>query len=120
MSVSKRQYEFSYEQDAFPLVNRVCRMRNVPVKFDVLLTSYEMVSVDYTTLRYINWDIVVIDEAHRLKNNQSLVSNYTKLLVKITILILYPRSAITSLLLNVDSCDIEHFCTCYITILEVL
>lgn len=43
-------------------------------KFDVLLTSYEFVNTDMTTLSSIHWDVIVIDEAHRLKNNQSLVS----------------------------------------------
>ena len=69
-----REYEFSYEDDPFPMLHKACRMRNVPVKFDVLLTSYQMVSQDYTTLRYIDWDVIIIDEAHRLKNNSSLVS----------------------------------------------
>ena len=42
-------------------------------KFDVLLTSYEFVSHDSTTLSSIDWDVLIIDEAHRLKNQQSLV-----------------------------------------------
>ncbi len=44
------------------------------VKFDVLLTNYELVNVDSTTLNSIDWSVLVIDEAHRLKNQQSLVS----------------------------------------------
>jgi len=42
-------------------------------KFDVLLTSYEFVSQDSYTLSSIDWEVLIIDEAHRLKNNQSLV-----------------------------------------------
>ena len=49
----------------------------MPVKFHVLLTSYEFVSVDSTVLQSINWEVLVVDEAHRLKNNQSKVSGHT-------------------------------------------
>ena len=45
----------------------------MPIKFNVLLTSYEYVSVDATVLQSINWAVLVVDEAHRLKNNQSKV-----------------------------------------------
>jgi chromodomain-helicase-DNA-binding protein 4 len=43
------------------------------IKFHVLLTSYELVSVDKAILHSIHWRVLVIDEAHRLKNAQSLV-----------------------------------------------
>ena len=46
-----------------------------PVKFQVLLTSYELVSIDMTTLQSIDWAVLVVDEAHRLKNKQSKVSS---------------------------------------------
>jgi len=45
------------------------------VKFHVLLTSYELISIDSALLGSVNWDVLVVDEAHRLKNNQSKVSN---------------------------------------------
>lgn len=41
------------------------------VKFNVLLTSYELVSIDATCLGSIEWACLVVDEAHRLKSNQS-------------------------------------------------
>jgi hypothetical protein len=41
------------------------------VKFHALLTSYELVSLDSATLGSVDWSVLVIDEAHRLKNNQS-------------------------------------------------
>ena len=44
-----------------------------PVKFQALLTSYELVSIDMTTLQSIDWAVLVVDEAHRLKNKQSKV-----------------------------------------------
>ena len=39
----------------------------------MLLTSYEYITVDCTVLQSINWEVLVVDEAHRLKNNQSKV-----------------------------------------------
>ena len=44
------------------------------IKFHVLLTSYELVAIDANTLQSIDWKVLVIDEAHRLKNNQSRVN----------------------------------------------
>lgn len=43
------------------------------MKFHVLLTSYELISIDTATLGSIDWAVLVVDEAHRLKNNQSKV-----------------------------------------------
>lgn len=45
------------------------------VKFHVLLTSYELISIDSATLGSLDWAVLVVDEAHRLKNNQSKVSS---------------------------------------------
>ena len=36
-----------------------------------MLTSYEMVALDQTTLGSISWASLTIDEAHRLKNANS-------------------------------------------------
>jgi len=73
-----REQEFSYKDGAFAHTARPSRMRESHrPKFDVLLTSYEFVSQDSVTLSSIDWDVLIIDEAHRLKNNQSLVSQDT-------------------------------------------
>ncbi|KAI5385613.1 hypothetical protein KIW84_072282 [Lathyrus oleraceus] len=40
-------------------------------KFNVLLTSYEMVLADYPHFRGVPWEVLVVDEGHRLKNSQS-------------------------------------------------
>ncbi len=70
-----REHEFSYREGAFANYSKAMRMRSShKVKFDVLLTNYEMVNVDCTTLNSIDWAVIVIDEAHRLKSQQSLVS----------------------------------------------
>lgn len=42
-----------------------------PVKFDVLLTTYEMALAGYDQLQPITWRVAIFDEAHRLKNRAS-------------------------------------------------
>jgi len=67
-----RKHEFSFEDDAIRAGPRASRIRSgAKVKFHALLTSYELVSVDSATLSSVDWAVLVIDEAHRLKNNQS-------------------------------------------------
>ena len=67
-----RKHEFSFEEDAIRAGPRASRVRSgAKVKFHALLTSYELVSVDAATLSSVDWSVLVIDEAHRLKNNQS-------------------------------------------------
>ncbi|PSS11200.1 CHD3-type chromatin-remodeling factor PICKLE like [Actinidia chinensis var. chinensis] len=41
------------------------------IKFDVLLTSYEMINLDSTSLKPIYWESMIVDEGHRLKNKDS-------------------------------------------------
>ncbi len=72
-----RDHEFyrNSEENGPRPSSSVKRLRKVKssedLKFDVLLTSYEMIISDFTTLGSINWTIMVVDEAHRLKNNES-------------------------------------------------
>lgn len=40
-------------------------------KFDVLITTFELVLKDAAVLSEIKWSYLVVDEAHRLKNNES-------------------------------------------------
>ena len=40
-------------------------------KFDVLITTFELVLKDAEQLGDIRWSYLVVDEAHRLKNNES-------------------------------------------------
>uniref|UniRef100_A0A453BG01 CHD3-type chromatin-remodeling factor PICKLE n=1 Tax=Aegilops tauschii subsp. strangulata TaxID=200361 RepID=A0A453BG01_AEGTS len=44
-------------------------------KFNVLLTTYEMVLVDATYLRSVPWEVLIVDEGHRLKNSSSKLFN---------------------------------------------
>ncbi|XP_016537603.2 CHD3-type chromatin-remodeling factor PICKLE-like isoform X3 [Capsicum annuum] len=41
------------------------------IKFDVLLTSYEMINMDSASLKPIKWECMIVDEGHRLKNKDS-------------------------------------------------
>lgn len=68
-----RENELSYDTDAIRSCSKATRIRKqAPVKFHVLLTSYELINVDTALLGSIEWKVLVVDEAHRLKSNQSL------------------------------------------------
>ncbi|XP_077253431.1 protein CHROMATIN REMODELING 4-like isoform X2 [Tasmannia lanceolata] len=45
--------------------------RTTSYKFNVLLTTYEMVLADSSHLRCVPWEVLVVDEGHRLKNSGS-------------------------------------------------
>ncbi len=47
--------------------------KQVVPKFQVLLTTYEQVSLNEDDLRTFAWRAIVVDEAHRLKNNESVL-----------------------------------------------
>ncbi|AOA62227.1 Isw1b complex ATPase subunit [Komagataella phaffii CBS 7435] len=47
--------------------------------FDVLISSYEIVIREKSSLRKFNWDYIVIDEAHRIKNEESLLSQIIRM-----------------------------------------
>ncbi|XP_064381440.1 chromodomain-helicase-DNA-binding protein 5 isoform X5 [Dromaius novaehollandiae] len=66
-----RENEFSFEDNAIRSGKKVFRMKEAQIKFHVLLTSYELITIDQAVLGSIEWACLVVDEAHRLKNNQS-------------------------------------------------
>lgn len=68
--VTIRENEFSFDDSRSGV--RVQKLKGV-VKFHVLLTSYELISIDAPLLGSIEWAVLVVDEAHRLKSNQSKV-----------------------------------------------
>ncbi|XP_033342119.2 chromodomain-helicase-DNA-binding protein 1 isoform X3 [Megalopta genalis] len=43
------------------------------LKFNAILTTYEIVLKDKTFLGALNWAVLLVDEAHRLKNDDSLL-----------------------------------------------
>ncbi|XP_028819504.1 chromodomain-helicase-DNA-binding protein 4a [Denticeps clupeoides] len=77
-----RENEFSFEDNAIRGGKKASRMKKeASVKFHVLLTSYELITIDMAILGSIDWACLVVDEAHRLKNNQSkffrVLNNYS-------------------------------------------
>ncbi|KAK1351875.1 ISWI chromatin-remodeling complex ATPase CHR17 [Heracleum sosnowskyi] len=48
-------------------------------KFDVCVTSFEMAIKEKTVLRRFSWRYIIIDEAHRIKNENSLLSKTMRL-----------------------------------------
>ncbi|XP_006657726.1 protein CHROMATIN REMODELING 4 [Oryza brachyantha] len=60
-----RQYEW-HEGDA----SQIGKIKKSH-KFNVLLTTYEMVLVDAAYLRSVSWEVLIVDEGHRLKNSSS-------------------------------------------------
>ncbi|XP_021177955.2 chromodomain-helicase-DNA-binding protein 4a isoform X2 [Fundulus heteroclitus] len=76
-----RENEFSFEDNAIRGGKKASRMKkDSSIKFHVLLTSYELITIDTAVLGSIDWACLVVDEAHRLKNNQSkffrVLNNY--------------------------------------------
>ncbi|KAI6201100.1 hypothetical protein M3Y96_00805500 [Aphelenchoides besseyi] len=68
-----REHEFSFFEGAVRGGPKAMRMNTEQgIKFHVLLTSYELINMDKAILSSIEWAAIVVDEAHRLKNNQSL------------------------------------------------
>ncbi|KAJ2837472.1 chromatin remodeling complex Adenosinetriphosphatase [Coemansia erecta] len=50
-----------------------------PNKFNCCITTYEMCLICKPELRKINWDYIIIDEAHRLKNENSMLSKLVRM-----------------------------------------
>ena len=48
-------------------------------KFNILVTSYEMAIIEKSALKKVNWYYLVIDEAHRIKNEKSVLSTVVRL-----------------------------------------
>ena len=45
--------------------------KKLVTKFNIMITSYDIALHDITYLKKINWELMIVDEAHRLKNNES-------------------------------------------------
>ena len=48
-----------------------------PLPFDACITSYEMVIKEKNHFKKFHWRYIIIDEAHRIKNENSLLSRVT-------------------------------------------
>ena len=48
-------------------------------QWDICVTSYEMCLLEKSALKKISWAFLAIDEAHRIKNENSLLSQVVRL-----------------------------------------
>lgn len=48
-------------------------------KFNVLVTTYEIVTIEKSVLKKFHWRYLVIDEAHRIKNEKSVLSQVVRI-----------------------------------------
>jgi len=48
-------------------------------KFDVLITSYEMILREKSALKKLAWEYIIIDEAHRIKNEESSLAQIIRM-----------------------------------------
>lgn len=46
--------------------------------YDICITSYEVCLIEKASIRKINWHYLIIDEAHRIKNEQSMLSQIVR------------------------------------------
>ncbi|KAL9054144.1 MAG: hypothetical protein Q9162_004327 [Coniocarpon cinnabarinum] len=53
--------------------------RIIDERFDVCVTSYEMVLIEKSHLKKFAWEYIIIDEAHRIKNDKSSLSEIIRL-----------------------------------------
>ena len=59
-------------------------MLGFPIPFDACVTSYEMVIKEKNHFKKFHWRYIIIDEAHRIKNENSLLSKVISSLFKST------------------------------------
>ena len=48
--------------------------RLIEEKFDVCITSYELINIEMTHFKKLAWQYIIIDEAHRIKNEASTLA----------------------------------------------
>ncbi|KAK1375866.1 CHD3-type chromatin-remodeling factor PICKLE-like [Heracleum sosnowskyi] len=71
-----REYEFYFPKKLIKNKKKKpsqssAESKQARIKFDVLLTSYEMINLDSASLKPIKWECMIVDEGHRLKNKDS-------------------------------------------------
>ena len=63
------------KDDRHELINE----RLIDEKFDVCITSYEMVLIEKSHLKKFAWEYIIVDEAHRIKNEQSALAQIIRI-----------------------------------------
>ena len=53
------------------IARNLIRQKELKNHFDVIITNYETVLSDLSFLKLIDWSLLIVDEAHRLKNHYS-------------------------------------------------
>lgn len=51
----------------------------IPGKYDIIVTSYEVVNKERAALRKFHWNFLIIDEAHKIKNENSILAQNVRL-----------------------------------------
>ena len=51
----------------------------LPGDFDVVITSYEMILIEKAQFKKFAWEYIIIDEAHRIKNEESMLSQIVRM-----------------------------------------
>ena len=59
---------------AKPYREEIIKNELAPGKFDVCVTSYEGINLCHSTLKKFTWKFLIIDEAHKIKNDESNLS----------------------------------------------
>eukprot|EP00758_Cryptobia_borreli_P005328 Tbor_TRINITY_DN4843_c0_g1::TRINITY_DN4843_c0_g1_i1::g.1359::m.1359 len=44
-----------------------------PIRYDVIITTFDMVMLEKSTFQRLEWNYLIVDEAHKLKNNEGEV-----------------------------------------------
>ena len=58
---------------------QLIKERLVDEKFDVCITSYEMILIEKTHLKKFAWEYIIVDEAHRIKNEESSLAQIIRI-----------------------------------------
>ncbi|KAJ2960659.1 hypothetical protein NQZ79_g4020 [Umbelopsis isabellina] len=58
--------------------NETIKNRLLPMDFEVCITSYEMCLMEKSHFKKISWQYIIIDEAHRIKNENSMLSQIVR------------------------------------------
>lgn len=66
-----QEHEFYYNEPFVSKATAIKLKRQNVTKFHLLITTYEVAMKDIAVLSKIRWRVLIVDEAHRLKNNKS-------------------------------------------------